>query len=1307
MAYSLYNPNENYYKAKFWLAKPNKQIITRLKEIDETASLNTEFGKINELSFTIPYYKEKNNQTIVNPNIQHIRGKYLIKMEFMEQVEWFVIDKFSKEVNEHDSIPATAYSLQHELTFKKIYEIEVTSVLPVDIINQVLDKTGWKAGVVDPILASKYRSYTFSNTSSLDCLYQIAETTNGILQFDTVNQTVSLYDESTLSKFNGLVINDKNYLETLTDEKGASEIVTRLYPMGNEGLTINSYNPSGTSYLEDFSYFLYPFERDPITKETLKSSYYFSDELAHATLDYQDLIKSKEDDLKTAKDSRDVLQTELTTLKNELAASNLKYKQMQDLTYIMKANREYAAKSTVEAYEEMDLREGTYFTQMRVQHGTADLWVAGKKYNLTSTWKSIMVILPEDGTVLYEAENFSDSSNNGIQFYTARIPFEEESWTHDKLAEKYNMFILQTNIKSQETSVASKEAEVKTVTDSITAIHDEIALANNFTPELIEERERYIHEEYWVEENHVNAKELYEDALEKFKTINHPSTTMNLGIINFLAMTGEIRNWKKLTLGSKSRTVYSRLNVESESILIQINYDFENKSINLALSDTKDLLTDDEKLVKMLYSSTSSSNYLALKKFIYDDAVQKSNAVEELLNETWDATYRRIVAGTNESVEVGDRGIVIRNPHFPDHILIAQAGVLAISHDNGMSFKNALTTDGLIAERIVGRILIGQKLWIEDANGIVTIKGDQIEIKDNLSQPRVIMGQYEVGKYGIKIENGALEIVGGLKREQLSTDLLGSIQDTLEGEIGRYRGMINDLKLYVESLYGKPSVSESEKAGLYEKIKSIESEKNILDGKFDILANNLRLPIEQRDALDLAKTSILKPFGYSYIHDVLLADVDNFIYDDNFYSSYEQSLITQDFIDMYESLDILATRVEEARVYLKDETTNKLRTDLRMTAPLPSSIKLDENGFTAYQETLSNYARLDHRGLYVQGGAIDIRTSTLSNRGVSFDATGIKGYNIYGVKTFDLESDGNFTMTGGTFRSINGDSSMWLSGGTMQMLNTSGETLEISPTGFYGKNANNSIRFQADAAMVTSAALGTSNANVYLGSTNETRSVHFSSLPGDGLVDSYAYTPVRASGFFGTFVDTTATHLYLRPAGDPGEVRVTVRGGTTTYQPIRVSSVRANILEINELFGVSTNMYIGVGSGSETRNVIKGTIDTFAPIRASGFIEASSEDYKEDITEWNYDALSVIMNEWQAYQYKFKGDTQNIYRRGSIVEKLTPAEFINGKGINTYEMNTWNMRAVQQLGKKDLEQDREILELKQRVAELELANQTA
>lgn len=96
-----------------------------------------------------------------------------------------------------------------------------------------------------------------------------------------------------------------------------------------------------------------------------------------------------------------------------------------------------------------------------------------------------------------------------------------------------------------------------------------------------------------------------------------------------------------------------------------------------------------------------------------------------------------------------------------------------------------------------------------------------------------------------------------------------------------------------------------------------------------------------------------------------------------------------------------------------EQIANELRTDLRLESPLPTDIVMNEDGITATTANTSNFARLDYRGLYVQGGAIDIRTfADMINRGLTLNGEGLKGFDSEGDKTFELDTDGYLYLKG-------------------------------------------------------------------------------------------------------------------------------------------------------------------------------------------------------------------------------------------------------------------------------------------------------
>src|SRR5699024_8317441 len=96
----------------------------------------------------------------------------------------------------------------------------------------------------------------------------------------------------------------------------------------------------------------------------------------------------------------------------------------------------------------------------------------------------------------------------------------------------------------------------------------------------------------------------------------------------------------------------------------------------------------------------------------------------------------------------------------------------------------------------------------------------------------------------------------------------------------------------------------------------------------------------------------------------------------------------------------------------------------------------------------------------------------------------------------------------------------YVAGNNAEFVNTSNNTkLRLSPTGLYGMEGNNTV-VRLDKTLLTSSAVATNEANVYLAARNgyEGRMVVYDDIPGDGFVDSYRYLPFRSLGVYSNFV---------------------------------------------------------------------------------------------------------------------------------------------------------------------------------------------
>lgn len=197
----------------------------------------------------------------------------------------------------------------------------------------------------------------------------------------------------------------------------------------------------------------------------------------------------------------------------------------------------------------------------------------------------------------------------------------------------------------------------------------------------------------------------------------------------------------------------------------------------------------------------------------------------------------------------------------------------------------------------------------------------------------------------------------------------------------------------------------------------------------------------------------------------------------------------------------------------------------------------------------------------------------------------------------------------------------------------------------------------------------------------------------------------HARNFYGDF-QSRSGYLYLKANN---RVRITDYKGYNDGNPNYVD-LQCRWIQSESIRTTSTNFYIGTSTGEVrvTNNLLYNGGDIgYKPIRAEAFYNSSLVDYKKDIEKWDYDALNVIANELQLYQYKYKKDaeqgteTDEYNHRGVIIGNgyETPPEFIYQDGVNLYEMVSWSLRAIQQLNDITNEQSEKIKQLEEQINE--------
>lgn len=338
-----------------------------------------------------------------------------------------------------------------------------------------------------------------------------------------------------------------------------------------------------------------------------------------------------------------------------------------------------------------------------------------------------------------------------------------------------------------------------------------------------------------------------------------------------------------------------------------------------------------------------------------------------------------------------------------------------------------------------------------------------------------------------------------------------------------------------------------------------------------------------------------------------------------------------------------------------------------------SELFYTKNGILAVDKNNPNLVTLfSSAGIGVSEDGGQTFRNSITGKGVV--AESIIGQSIIGVNLSSVDETGYFH--------VNGSDAEFFDVVT-------GRKVAISPNGLYGRNSNDTIRFQADEFLVTSRALGTSTANVYLAaqSDKEARVVDINDVPSDGEISSYNYLPLRASGFFGNFLNANSgvggVHVYLRPLSG-GEARVTGSLSTDNYYPLRAHGFFGNYLDSNTQTE-GQHVYLRPSTGNEVRVTRLGTIDVYEDFRCKVLyreseVTTSDRDRKKNITDYSRNALDEI-NSTPIREFHMLEDVDDEKKRLGIIMQEAPADVadIKGYGVDTYAMTAMSWKAIQEL----------------------------
>ncbi len=924
-------------KPKLWLLKPNGQRIERIAGVSKLQG-TFKYTNLNQITFQISptMFDGVKHEQVKNTVFDKIRNKYIIEFKYNNFRDYFVIDDLKEVSNESENIQVIADSLGTELNGKSMNEIEMLGSTIRQMYNKVFENYAplWSIEYIDPKVEDVKRELTAQQGTVMSTSEQINTLFDTVTIFDNINRKTSVYHKDSVGTNRGLRVRENSYLKSFEDSMVSKDIITRLIPMGSNGLTIHSANPAGSDYIEDFSFFIKPFKRDA-NRNVIEHSDYMSDELCHALLDYEEFYDTKKEQIdEFTKRYTDIL-TQHSEEDFKLKSLNGIVERQEDRIELLKPKSEYIELGLKTNDFKITVDKSSYYILMLKNEGTlAHIKFDGKSYQLKSgEWTYIKIDTADfqdatkvDQKLQYKVEMISATTRVQAVITRSSLDDYEEEDTK-KIEEKYNYLKYKELRDNQKALVASIERRMKQFEDEKADLVASMNPKSFLSDELYKEREQFVYSAIWQEENHTDAKELFDDAEEQLKKKNNVTRTLNVGIVNFVQSLEHKEDWGKLNVGDKIVFSNKFFNKKLKAYITEMQIGFDENSVTLTLSDVFDYKDDMQRVSELLASTSSTSNQVNMQKQQIKESQGKITKMTELIEGEWDANKQRVLAG-NETVDIGSHGVKVVSNENPNEFVIMVGGVIAMTKDGGETFKTGVTPDGVNAEMLIGKMIIGEDLWLENESGTMRFNKDGLHIDASLFHLTTNDGKED---YFDKLKNELQEEVKQQEtriKESYQRDIQNAIQESVDVE-----NIIDTATGIIQDTFADGIITDVEKKLINDTLSSLEKENSEYIQQIELALNHPYITDEDIVRLEQAYTE------YDGMYETLIQSISESISDDVI-TSDESTRVNEAIVNFRDEVKEILVLVQEILETTRDNQLNhKIEQSLDYTSRLNSDLK--------------------------------------------------------------------------------------------------------------------------------------------------------------------------------------------------------------------------------------------------------------------------------------------------------------------------------------------------------------------------------
>lgn len=753
------------------LLKPDNTPFGTLQGVTDL-EFDFRMDSISTLSLTLSKYITRRHKKILNPAWDYILNGYLIAVD---DVQTFVID--TPELSADDAVVKniTAYALENEIISKLVRNYKSTindEAVPVKLLtakkNGILDITlneqlhnSWKIGHVDADVLTRVRLVPDTPEQNLYDFYkQIQQSFHCLFRYDTgldengvPKRVINIYDAAIYTECphchhdiyydegyirctnsecganagggwvkaiygedSGLRLTDRNYIQSYTEK--LNKVVTRLYVKGKDDLDIIYAHPLGQDYVEDLSYY--------------RNGEYMSALLLEALDSYDESITEN--------------QTSIVGLQKDIDNLNIT---ISNLTY--GTENIAAALAELQGYLNDSI---TALNDWKTGGKQEDLNNANNLLNKIDTWindhendldtygqvhlERLYKVYEQRINAIMEVNKNLKLNGNTL---VPKTPAEEISLVNDaidlesykeikkKISDALNS--VNQDISANTIALNGKKSELENLRQKL----GWDTFLNKKYPQnaqtLLDEYNKFIVEETYTNNDigtaavigskeYQNAvKDLYEDGLRALKTYSVPKVEISTDVLDFLDSAACVYDWGKLGLGNiitvdhPDRLHRDGLFDRMVFRIIGIQYSPYDKKLRLDISNEENLKSAKTQMADILKGAAASTGIVSANQGKWNTA--KDNAVTTMIEQGLDLARSTVRWADNQNTLLDNRGLTmgsLLDAEKARQVRLMNTG-LYITTDDWQKVRTALTADGLIADTVIGRLLIGNSLYLE------------------------------------------------------------------------------------------------------------------------------------------------------------------------------------------------------------------------------------------------------------------------------------------------------------------------------------------------------------------------------------------------------------------------------------------------------------------------------------------------------------------------------------------------------------------------------------------------------------------